>query len=254
MASAPQQQSLPLLYHELVPLQSQVHGGWKARRMENLSLLRGIHAVPLTVEEFVAAQRSYPIIFSVGDDPVPLALMGLNEGVNMFLNEEGHLREDAYLPAYVRRYPFMLVRLSPDREDLSLCFDSSPGLLGEFEEGSALFVDGEPSPEIKGTLEFCEQFEIAAQRTGAFVRELQQMGLLTEGEITIQPAEGSQPFVYRGFQLLNEEKFRELRGDQLRKMMQSGMLPALHAHLFSLGLLRTLFDMQVRAGVMPRQA
>ena len=82
------------------------------------------HAIPLTVDEFPLVQRHMPIVFSVGDDPVPLALMGLNEGVNVFVDDDGKLTENrCYVPAYVRRYPFMLARLRPDTDELSLCFD-----------------------------------------------------------------------------------------------------------------------------------
>ena len=252
MASAPQ--NLPLLYKELTPLSSNEHGAWKTRRMDNLALLEGIHAVPLTVDEFIAAQRAHPIVFTTGDDPVPLALFGLNEGVNLFLTEEKFLTPDAYLPAYVRRYPFMLVRLQPERDELSLCFDPSADLIGDYDEGAPLFADGEPSEETKGILQFCEQFEVGAQRTGAFVGELRQLDLLTESEITINVPDREQPFIYRGFQVINEEKLRALRGDQLRKMMQSGMLPLVHAHIFSLQMMPALFERQMAAGQVPQPA
>ena len=47
-----------------------------------------------------------------------------------------------------------------------------------------------------------------------------------DGEVAIQPEGAEQPFVYRGFQMVDEEKLRELRGDELRKMNQNGMLRA----------------------------
>ena len=69
--------------------------------------------------------------------------------------------------------------------------------------------------------------------------------------MSIQVAESDQPFVYRGFQMVNEEKLRDLRGDSLRKMMQSGLLPLVHAHLFSLGIMREIFARQLDQGKMP---
>jgi len=76
--------------------------------------------LPLTIDEFPNAARNYPIVFSVGDNSVPLILMGLNEGVNTFMGEDGKFTEPAYVPAYVRRYPFLLAKLQPDAEELSL--------------------------------------------------------------------------------------------------------------------------------------
>ncbi len=80
MASVPAN-ALPLFYNQLEPLSSSAHADYTTRRIDSAPFFTGAHAVPLTVEEFPLAQRSYPIVFSVGDNPVPLALMGLNEGV-----------------------------------------------------------------------------------------------------------------------------------------------------------------------------
>lgn len=252
MASVPPANNqLPLLFSDLTPLSSVEHASWKARASEALPAFARQHAIPLTIDEFAVAQRYYPIIFSAGENPVPLALMGLNEGVNTFVDSEGKLTEQVYVPAYVRRYPFLLARLRDDTDELSLCFDPSAGTIGPFEDGDPLFVDGQPSDAIKAILGFCEQFEQAGQRTTAFMQELTSAGLLMDGEVSIQVAESDQPFVYRGFQMVNEEKLRDLRGDSLRKMMQSGLLPLVHAHLFSLGIMREIFARQLDQGKMP---
>ncbi|MBV8239131.1 MAG: SapC family protein, partial [Sphingomonas sp.] len=101
-------------------------------------------------------------------------------------------------------------------------------------------------------LSFNESFEQAGQRTAAFAQELRELELLMEGEVSIQHEGYEQPFVYRGFQMVNEEKLVDLRGDQLRKMAKSGMLPLIHAHLFSLALMRDIFARQVRLGLVPQ--
>lgn len=249
MASAPQ--NLPIFYNDLIPLNSNDHGAWRTRAVDAAPHLAKQHAVPLTIDEFVQAQRFLPIIFSSGPNPVPLALMGLNEGVNAFTDDEGKLRGPTYVPAYVRRYPFMLAKLRPDNDELSLCFDPASDVLGAFEEGEPLFEDGKPSEITKNILGFCEQFEQAAQRTAQFVEELKSLGLLMDGEVAIQMPGNDQPFIYRGFQMVNEEKLRDMRGDQLRKINQNGMLPLIHAHLFSLQLMRELFGQQIQQGKVP---
>lgn len=251
MASAPAN-ALPLFYNELQPLSSQLHANWKARTVESAPFFAKAHAVPLTVEEFILAQRHYPIVFSVGPNPVPLALFGLNEGVNVFTDDQGIPTGNLYIPAYVRRYPFMLARLRDDSDELSLCFDNSAGNLGEFEDGLPLFEGNEPAEAIKNTLSFCEQFEQAGMRTGMFMEELQQNKLLIDGEVTIESEGADQPFVYRGFQIISEEKLKELRGDVLRKMVQNGLLPLIYAHLFSLSLIRDVFAMQMQQGKTPQ--
>ena len=241
-------EGLPLFYKNLVPLSQQEHAGWRYQQLQKADFLRNEHAVPLTIDEFAVAQRYFPIIFSSGDNPVPLALMGLNEGINTFVDDEGKITEDVYVPAYVRRYPFLLARLRPDSDELSLCVDPDSGGIAQSDEGETIFEGEEISPYTKELLTFLEGFEQAGQRTGAFVQELKDNDLLMEGEVTIQQNDGSEPMLYRGFQMVNEEKLRDLRGDVLRKMMQSGLLPLVHAHLFSLTIMREIFARQVAQG------
>jgi len=247
MADAPQN-ALPLLYKDLVPLSSVDHASWKTRQLESAPWLQDQHAIPVTVDEFASAQRFFPIIFSAGDSPVPLALLGLNEGVNVFMGEDGKFTENVYVPAYVRRYPFMLAKLRPDTDELSVCFDPTADAIGPFDDGEPLFVDGQPADATKQILEFCEQFEQAGQRTEAFMKDLVESELLMDGELSIQPDAEKPPFIYRGFQMVNEEKLRDLRGDQLRKMNQSGLLPLVYAHLFSLAQMREVFGRQLAQG------
>lgn len=252
MATAAPTQDLPLFYSQLRPLNSTEHRNMKIRRIEKAPMMGKAHAVPVTVDEFPLLQRFYPIVFSVGDDPVPLALMGLNEGSNVFLDENGvPVERNLYIPAYMRRYPFLLARLRPDSDELSLCFDPNSGAVGEFDEGEPLFSDNEPSDATKAILQFCEQFETAGQRSGAFVQELTKANLLMDGEVAIQPEGAPQPFIYRGFRMVDEEKLRELGADQLRTMNQNGMLALIYAHLFSLSQIRDVFSRQVEQGKGP---
>jgi hypothetical protein len=252
MATAAPNQNLPLFYSALEALNVTQHGKKTVRPIEKATVIASTHAIPATVEEFSLLQRHYPIVFSVGEQPVPLVLMGLSEGVNVFLNEDAKLYDDTmYVPAYMRRYPFLLARLRPDSDELSLCFDPNSGAVGDFEDGEPLFDGDQPSQATKAILDFCEQFETAGQRTAAFMEEIKKSGLLMDGEVAIQPEGAEQPFVYRGFQMVDEEKLRELRGDELRKMNQSGMLALIYAHLFSLGQIRDVFSRQVMQGKGP---
>jgi len=251
MATAPANANLPLFYKDLVPLSSVDHADFRARALDRADFLVDQHAVPLTSDELVAASRFYPIVFSAGDNPVPLALMGLNEGINTFVDAEGKLVNPVYVPSYIRRYPFLLARLRPDSDELSLCFDPTANAVGKFDEGDELFADGKPSEATNAVLQFCQNFEEAGQRTSMFVEELKKADLLMDGEVAIQPEGADKPYVYRGFQMVDENKLRELRGDVLRKMMQNGMLPLIFAHLFSLQLMREIFAEQVKSGKMP---
>ena len=251
MASAPQPQ-LPLFYKDLMPLNSRDHANWRARTVDKATWLGNQHAIPLTVEEFPLAQRTFPIVFSAGDNSVPLALMGLNEGINVFFEDDGTPRGDAYVPAYIRRYPFLLAKLRPDAEEMSLCFDPTTDLIGEFEDGQALFTDGQPSEHTKSLLQFCENFEQAGARTQAFMEELKKNDLLMDGEVSIaRNDQPDQPYVYRGFKMVNQEKLKELGAEKVKAWHDNGILPLIYAHLMSLDLMRFIFAKQAEQGKGP---
>ena len=243
--------NLPLFYRNLQPLSSSVHADFKIKPTTTAPYFAQANAVPLTIDEFVSAQRFFPIVFSAGEVPVPLALLGLNEGVNVFVDDQGAPLNPFYIPAYVRRYPYLLARIDERAEELSLCFDPDSGLVGPDGDGAPLFDGEKPSEALNAILKFCEDFEIAAQRTGAFVKELQDMDLLIDGEVSIQPEGSQQPFVYRGFRMVDENKMREMHGDQLRKINQNGVLALIMAHLFSLSSIRELFGRQAEQGKVP---
>ena len=105
MASAPQAAALPMFYQDLMPLNSRDHAEWTAQATDKATWMVNQHAIPLTAEEFIQAQRHFPIIFSNAADPVPLALMAMNEGINTFFDDEGKLIEPVYVPAMPAAIP-----------------------------------------------------------------------------------------------------------------------------------------------------
>lgn len=252
MASAPQPQ-LPLFYKDLLPLNSRDHANWKAGTLESAAFLAATHAVPLTSDEFVDAQRHFPIVFTAGENPLPIALFGLNEGVNTFVGDDMKIVADIYVPAYARRYPFILAKLRPDSDDMSLCFDPSAGLISAREDGLALFDDaGQATEYTQGVLDFCRRFEEAGQRTKAFIEELGKLNIMMDGEIAITRNDApDKPFIYRGFRMVDETKLRELPAATLEDLAKNGMLMLIYAHLFSLNLMRTIFERQMAQGKVP---
>ncbi|MHA7818637.1 MAG: SapC family protein [Erythrobacter sp.] len=256
MATAPQPQ-LPLFYKDLLPLNSRDHADYKVSSFKDAEFLANTHMIPITVDEFVDAQRHYPIIFTGGENPLPVVLMGLNEGVNTFIDEDGKLEADVYVPAYVRRYPFILAKLNRDSDEMSLCFDPSSGVIGKTDDGQKLFEDGEGDQRetteyTKGVLEFCTRFEQSGQRTRAFLEELKKHDLLRDGRMDITRRDmPDTPFTYTGFQMVNEEKLRELDSAVIAELNKSGMLMLMHAQLFSMNLMRHLFERQSAQGKVP---
>jgi hypothetical protein len=255
MATAPQP-SLPLFYNDLMPLNSRDHAKYRINPPEGMTWLVDQHAVPLTVDEFIQAQRHFPIVFSSGEGNVPLALMGLNEGVNTFIDDKGKVLEDVYIPAYARRYPYLLARLTPESEELSLCFDPSASILGDFADGEPLFdSEGKPAEPVQGALDFCQKFEEAGAKTQAFIEELNRKELLMDGEIAItRNDDPERPYVYRGFKMINEEKLREIDAETARQWTTNGIMALIFAHMFSMDVMRIIFGRQMAQNKVPAMA
>lgn len=243
MATTPQANTpsqLPIFYNSIVPLSSEQHTALGLAERQSVPFVAKQHLVPVTIDEFILAQRHMPIVFSTGDNPSPLALFGLHEGENHFVDDDGNWRQGAYVPAYIRRYPFILGRLRPDTNELSLCFDETCEDIDE-SNPRKLFAGDQPSEITKNILKFCEQFDQSAHRTKAFTEELIKLDLLMDGEVSVQAPGAEKPRVYRGFKMVSEEKLNELRGDQARKLLQNGALPLIYAHMFSVSHIRDLF-------------
>ena len=243
MASTPTTPQLPLFYGALAPLQSTEHGSFGLVEGGTLGFAQGTHAIPVTVDEFALVQRHYPIVFGLGDNSAPLALVGLSEGSNLYVDKDGKWQSDTYIPAYVRRYPFFLAKLTEEATELTLCFDNASGFVTA-DGGNKLFNGSEATDTTKGILAFCEQFEQAIGRTRQFMDELAKLDLLMDGEVTINQPGMAEPAVYRGFRMVDENKFMNIRGDKAREMVKSGMMGLIYAHLFSLSQIGGLFEKQ----------
>ena len=209
--------------------------------------------MPITADEFIQAGRHYPVVFSQGSNPLPLALMGLNEGVNTFFDDDGKLIDPVYVPAYIRRYPFILARLNDQGDNLSLCFDPTSDSVGEYDEGELLFnEDGSTTDQTKSILDFCEKFEQAGQRTKMLTDELLKHDLLMDGEVAIHRGEDpDRPYLYKGFKMVDQAKLAEVDGETLVRWNKDGILAIIYAHLTSLELMRTIFGRQEMQGKMP---
>src|SRR5512146_2849391 len=111
-----------LFYSKPEPLSPEMHGGLGVKTVEGpFRFAKTGHAIPLTVGEFPLAALTGPVIF-VGDEKMPIAVMGLNAGENMFVGENGFFEPGVYIPAYVRRYPFVFA--ADDAQDrMVLCID-----------------------------------------------------------------------------------------------------------------------------------
>lgn len=225
-----------LFYSKPEPLSVEAHGKLGVNAVDApYAFVAKSNIVPVTVTEFAPAALSYPIIF-MGEASLPVAVMGLNDMDNLFVSDAGQFDPDAYIPAYVRRYPFVFANDEQQRR-LILCIDTGADFVAE---GAAtpLFVDGQPSDYVKQAMDFCNSFETERQRTESFVKLLKDLDLLAVREANFTPrnADGSagEPQKVAEYFAVSEEKLAALPADKLKELRDNGALGQIYAHLVSL--------------------
>ncbi len=225
-----------LFYTNPEPLDQSVHGGLGVNPSDKpYAFVAQTNIVPLTVTEFSAAALSYPIIFT-GENRQPVAVMGLSSNENLFVAPDGEFRADAYVPAYVRRYPFVFAD-DKQNQRLILCIDRGASIVAEGGQ-NPLFVDGQPSDYTNMAMEFCNNFEQERQRTEGFVALVKDLELLDirEAHFTPRNPDGTpgQPQKLAEYYAVSEDKLRALPAEKLVELRDNGALGQIYAHLVSL--------------------
>ena len=225
-----------LFYGKPEPLSVEAHGGLGVDPVDQpYAFAAKTHLVPLTVTEFAPAALSYPVIF-VGETRQPVAVMGLRQGENLFVNEAGAFSPESYIPAYVRRYPFVFANDEVQKR-LILCIDRDAPFI---KEGGAtpLFSDGKPSPYVEQAMEFCNNFEQERLRTEAFVKLLTDLELLETRESVFTPRNPdgtpATPQKIAEYFAVSEDKLKALPIEKLAELRDNGALGQIYAHLVSL--------------------
>ncbi len=247
-----------LFYSKPEPLNREAHAKMGLKRMDKpFGFASTAHVVPLTVSEFAVASLSYPIIFA-GEKRQPLAVMGVNTDQNMFVNADGSFDAGAYIPAYIRRYPFVLAR-DPAGEQLVVCIDRDAKMLGEDNDVPFFDAAGEPTEYTKGCIEFCNNFEAEARRTEAFVQILTDLDLFEIRTTNFTPTnpDGTQgpPQKIAEFFAVSEDRIKNLTDGKLRELLNNGVIAQCYAHLTSLiGWDRLIALAQIRAAEQQQAA
>ena len=225
-----------LFYSSPEPLSKEAHAKLGIKNLENpYAFTARTHLVPLTVTEFGPAALCYPVIF-IGPEKTPVAVMGVNADENLFVDEKGAYAPDAYLPAYIRRYPFVLAN-DAAAQRMVVCIDSKAPMIGE-DPDAPFFENGEPSAYTQGAIDFCNNFEQEAQRTLSFVTLLKDLDLLEDKTATYTPplanGQPGAPQTIAQYQGVSEAKLNALPAEKLKELQSNGALSQIYAHLMSL--------------------
>lgn len=224
-----------LFYKKPVALNREKHRSLRLQSESNgYSFADDTNSIPVAVTEFSQACRHYPIVFA-GDEAeksTPAILVGLRANENLFVDAEGNWSSD-YIPAFVRRYPFVLAEQG-EADDFTVCVDETYAGFSE-KEGEPLFEDdGTEGAFLKRAISFLTSYQNEMKRTQSFAARLNELGLLESKVVRSQPTDGEEPVSLRGFFVVNEQKLQSLTDASLRQLLSSGELAWIYAHLFSL--------------------
>ncbi|WP_262422247.1 SapC family protein [Brevundimonas denitrificans] len=220
------------------------------------AFVAGTNTVPLTVTEFSPAALSFPVVF-LGEPKSPVAIMALRQDQNLFVDEAGQYLSSAYLPAFVRRYPFVFAN-DEENKRMVLCIDRGAPFIAE--GGQVPLFDGDkPSAFTEQAMQFCNDFEMERQRTTRFVAMLEELDLFEIKEATYTPRnpDGSPGPVQKlaQYYAVSEDKLKALPAEKLAELRDNGALGQIYAHLVSLlGWDRLVAMTLDRAGPVPAAA
>ena len=222
-----------LFYENAVPVTVKAHKDLAVRTGENYAFATKVNSVPLTAIEFSAAAAQYPIVFAGTDDKVmPAVILGVQDSQNFYVDSDGAWT-GGYIPAFVRRYPFVF---STDQDNQNFILHIDEGFAGCNREnkGERLFdAEGNQTQYLQNTLRFLQEYQGQFRRTEAYCKRLMDLDLLQPMQAQFNLADGEKRSL-SGFLAINREKLREVDDDALRQMFATDELECTFLHLHSM--------------------
>jgi hypothetical protein len=222
-----------LIYETAVAVSAARHAQVSLQPSPDYAFSADINAVPLMAVEFLRAAVEYAIVFTVvGEEVMPAVVLGVRGDQNLYLTPDRQWGAK-YLPAFIRRYPFVFSR-SADGKTLTLCIDEAhPGVNRE-DKGERLFGDdGKPTPYVERVLKFLQEYQAQFERTRQFGRKIMELGLLEPMQAQVSTPNGEK-LSLNGFHGVSREKLRKLDGEALAALARTDELELLYLQMHSM--------------------
>lgn len=222
-----------LIYENAIPLSKERHKDWSVEVGNDFGYTKKLNALPTVAAEFIPAAREYPIVFSKVNDVIqPVLLLGMRGEENLFLTDSNEWSAE-YIPAFLRRYPFVFAR-SEDGKTFTLCIDEAFKGFNQDGKGQPLFAEeGKLTPYVNNVLQFLQTFQTEHARTQAFCKRLDEFDLF-ESYNAVWTGPDGEKSALTGFLCINRKKLQELPPKVLTGMIGSGEMDLIYAHLFSM--------------------
>ena len=220
-----------LIYERAVQVNARQHRDVSIKSGGDFGFAKDVNSVPLMSVEFEPACSEYAIVFS-GEGPgvMPAALLGVRDNENLYVDENG-VWNAKYIPAFVRRYPFVF---SHSESKFVLCVDEEFSGFNREGRGERLFNDdGSPSAYVDGILKFLQDYQTHFLATQRFCQRVRDLGLLEPMTAQVTPESGV-PLSLGGFMAVNRDKLKALPGETLTELAKTDELELIYLHLHSL--------------------
>ena len=231
------------MFNKMVPITRQRHAGKKVLPVRTFKFASKTNIVSLITNEFNKVASVCPIVFVKDKDELlkPFALLGLEQGENLFIDDAGRW-EAHYIPAIIRRYPFVLGR-NEGKSELVLCIDEESEFVSDT-EGEPLFNEkGEPGKITETARNYLIELQKFSELTNMFSKELAERELLSPLNMQIKNSQGALVKI-DGIFAVNEAKLNELPDEAFMELRKRGALSLIYAHLISLVQMERLVQMQ----------
>ena len=228
--------SQPIFYKNIVPLNKETHGDWSVEAVSNYKHTSETNSLYIAAIEFIKAANEYPIVFGMGTDEsvFPVVILGLRKNENLYINKKGEWLAN-YIPAYVRRYPFILATDENMSDKFTVCIDQDCPGFSKKGKGTKLFdKDGNESELLKNSVEFLKEYQNHIQLTTMFCKNIKELGLLEPMKADVKLADGEE-ISLGGFMGINREKLKALDSETVENLVKTDQMELIYAHLISLG-------------------
>ncbi len=233
----------PLFYKNIVPLSKEKHSNLYITPVENYKHTKDTNSLYIAAIEFLKASREYPIVFAMSnsDEIFPAVLLGLRGNQNLYVNARGKWLAD-YIPAYVRRYPFILASGGNDEGNFAVCIDESYSGFNKKKKGQRLFEkNGAESETLKQSVEFMQEYQNQIQLTTEFCNKIKELNIMEPMHANVELT-GGEKLSLGGFVGVSRTRLKALPAEKLVELVTTDQMELICAHLNSLENLNLLME------------
>lgn len=230
-----------LFYKTAVPVNAQRHLDLSVKTGNTYAFANETNSVPITAVEFGIAAGDHPIVFAgAGEELFPAVVVGTRDNENLAVDADGQWRE-TYIPAFVRRYPFIF-SLDAEKNTFTLLIDEDFEGVNRDGRGERLFdSEGNQTTYLQGVLRFLQDYQAGFARTQAFCKHLKELDLLQPMQAQFSLAAGEKRTL-GGFHVVDREKLKALSDETLGDLVRKDELECIYLHLSSLRHFRRMLE------------